>query len=435
MFSEKVICLNYFLMDNVKHVVVIGAGFGGLQAVKKLSKDRNLKISLIDRTNHHLFQPLLYQVATAVLSPADIAIPSRSLTDYMKNVTVIMDEVTAIDKKSKQVILGERKLSYDYLIIAAGSHTGYFGHNEWKQYSTGLKNLTDALEIRKRLLMSFEEAENNPQNAGNLMKYVIIGGGPTGVELAGSIAELSHFIIRKDFRNIDTSKAEIILIEGGADLLPSFNRELSVYTKRKLEQRGVIVMLNTRVLNIEDKKVFIRSFEGEKSIEANIIIWAAGVESVTFENNSDIKSDRQKRLGVNQFCSFDDYPDVYAIGDISSFNGEDGKPLPGVSPVAMQQGRYVASAIISEIKGKPRKPFKYFFKGSMATIGRKDAVAEFKSVRLTGFLAWLSWLFIHLIYQVGFKNKVSILITWIWSYITFGAGARVIQEPIRRKKE
>ena len=215
-------------MDNVKHVVIIGAGFGGLQAVKKLSKNKNLRISLIDRTNHHLFQPLLYQVATAVLSPADIAIPSRSLTENMKNVTVFMDEVTGIDKVNKQIILGNRIMSYDYLIISAGSRTGYFGHNDWKKYSTGLKHLTDALEIRKRLLMSFEQAENNPEKSSGLMKYVIIGGGPTGVELAGSIAELSRFIIRKDFRNIDTSKAEIILIEGGPDLLPSFNRELSV---------------------------------------------------------------------------------------------------------------------------------------------------------------------------------------------------------------
>lgn len=421
-------------MTDQKHVIVIGAGFGGLQAVKKLSKNKKLKISLIDRTNHHLFQPLLYQVATAVLSPADIAIPSRSLTDYMENVTVIMDEVTAIDKENKTVILGNRKMSYDYLIIAAGSHTGYFGHNEWKHFSSGLKNLTDALEIRKRLLMSFEEAENNPDKAGKLMKYVIIGGGPTGVELAGSIAELSHFIIKNDFRNIDTSKAKIILIEGGADLLPAFHRELSVYTKRKLEQRGVTVMLNTRVLNMEEKKVYIKNSDGESEIEANIIIWAAGVEAVAFQNESDFKTDRQNRMEVNKYCSFDDHPEVFAIGDNANFKSDDGKPLPGVSPVAMQQGRYVASTIINELKGKPRKPFKYFFKGNMATIGRKDAVAEFKSFRLTGFIAWLAWLFIHLIYQVGFKNKISILITWIWSYLTFGASARVIQEPIRRRK-
>lgn len=421
-------------MDNVKHVVIIGAGFGGLQAVKKLSKNKNLRISLIDRTNHHLFQPLLYQVATAVLSPADIAIPSRSLTENMKNVTVFMGEVTGIDKVNKQIILGNRIMSYDYLIISAGSRTGYFGHNDWKKYSTGLKHLTDALEIRKRLLMSFEQAENNPEKSSGLMKYVIIGGGPTGVELAGSIAELSRFIIRKDFRNIDTSKAEIILIEGGPDLLPSFNRELSVYTKRKLEERGVNVMLNTRVQNIEEKKIFVKTSEGEKSIDANIIIWAAGVESVYIENSPEIKSDRQNRIEVNSYCSLDEYPEVFAIGDIANFRDENGKPLPGVSPVAMQQGRYAARTITDELKGRPRKPFRYFFKGSMATIGRKDAVAEFKFFRLTGFLAWLSWLFIHLIYQVGFKNKISILITWIWSYLTFGAGARVIQEPIRRRK-
>lgn len=419
---------------NSKHIIVVGAGFGGLQAVKKLAKNKELRITLIDRSNHHLFQPLLYQVATAVLSPADIAIPSRSLMDSYQNVTVIMDEVTDIDKDNDFVILGDRKIHFDYLILAAGAQTGYFGHDEWKEYTTGLKNLTDALQIRKRLLLSFEEAENHPDRADGLLKFIIIGGGPTGVELAGSIAELSHRIIIKDFRNINTGESEITLIEGGADLVPAFSRELAVYTKKQLEKRGVNVMLNTRVIDIEDKRVVVKTLDGEKTLEGNIIIWAAGVEANSFDHNSVFLTDRSKRLIVNRFCSFDDYPNIFVIGDLANCKDENGKPLPGVSAVAMQEGRYAAKTIIDDINGKKRVPFRYIFKGNMATIGRKDAIAEFKSFKLTGFFAWLAWLLVHLFYQVGFKNKVSILLTWMWSYFTFGAGARVIQDPIHSEK-
>jgi len=422
-------------MSDKKKVIVVGAGFGGLQAVKKLSKDKDLEITLIDRSNHHLFQPLLYQVATAVLSPADIAIPSRSLTDNYPNVKVIMDEVTDVDKENNFIILGDRKIKYDYLVLAMGAQTGYFGHNDWMKYTSGLKNLTDALEIRKRLLLSFEEAENHPERAKDLLKFIIIGGGPTGVELAGSIAELSRRIIRNDFRNIDTGKSEIYLIEGGADLVPTFSRELSVYTKSQLEKRGVNVMLNTRVIDIQEKTVILKNSEGERTLSGNIIIWAAGVEANTIEDNTDLNIDRSKRIIVNQFCSLDKFPNIFVIGDLANFKAEDGKPLPGVSAVAMQQGRYAAGTILGDMKGINRKPFKYFFKGNMATIGRKDAVAEFKSLKLTGFFAWIAWLGVHLIYQVGFKNKISILITWMWSYFTFGAGARVIQEPIHAIKK
>lgn len=419
-------------MEYKKHVIIIGAGFGGLQAVKKLAADKELRITFIDRSNHHLFQPLLYQVATAVLSPADIAIPTRSLTDKWKNVTVIMDEVTRIDKQNKTVFFNDRSLKFDYLILAMGAQTGYFGHDDWKNYTTGLKNLKDALRIRQRLLISFEEAENNPEKANELLRYVIVGGGPTGVELAGSIGELSHRIIKKDFRNIDTSKSEIILIEGGADLLQDFGRELSVYTKKQLQKRGVNVMLNTRVEKIAENKVIVKTLEGVKTINANIIIWAAGVEAVPLTRELNENLDRQKRIIVNSDCSLPDHPDIFVIGDMAAFKTADGKFLPGVSAVAMQEGRYVAFTIRNDLKGKERKPFKYFDKGSMATIGRKDGVARFRKFRLTGLLGWLGWLFVHLFYQVGFKNKVSILITWIWSYLTFGAGARVIVNPINK---
>ncbi|MEO8445852.1 MAG: NAD(P)/FAD-dependent oxidoreductase [bacterium] len=422
------------MQENV-NVIVIGAGFGGLQAVKKLARQKNFRITLIDKTNHHLFQPLLYQVATAVLSSADIAIPSRSLTEKYENVTVIMEEVTRIDKENKSVFFNGRSLKYDFLILAMGAQTGYFGHEDWKKYTSGLKNLPDALEIRKRLLLSFEEAENHPEDAGKLLKYIIIGGGPTGVELAGSIAELSHVIIRKDFRNIDTSKAEIILIEGGADLVPSFDRTLSVYTKKQLEKRGVTVMLNSRVANVEDKIIYVNTLDGQKIIEGNIIIWAAGVEPVPMTQNMGISLDRSKRVIVNQYCYIDGYPDIFVIGDMSDHKQANGKPLPGLGPVAMQQGRYVAKFIINKLKGKQTPPFRFLDKGNMATIGRKNAIAEFRSLKMTGLIGWFAWLFVHLYYMVGFKNKISILITWIWSYLTFGAGARVIQDPINSKSK
>lgn len=422
-------------MEKNKHVVVIGAGFGGLQAVKKLAKDKSLQITLIDRSNHHLFQPLLYQVATAVLSPADIAIPIRSLIHRKKNVTVLMDEVTGIDKENKMILLEDKKIKYDFLVLAAGAKTGYFGKDDWMKYTFGLKNLYDALRIRNKILFSFEEAENHPERSSELLKYIIIGGGPTGVELAGSIAELAHSIINDDFRNIDTRKAEIILIEAGSDLLPTFDRTLSVYAKERLEKRNVKIKLNSRVLNIEDHKIFIKTPEGEKILSADIIIWAAGVEAIKLTGEFGLPADRQKRLLVNSFCSFDEYPEIFAIGDLADFKDESGKTLPGVSAVAMQEGRYVAATIIDKIKNRKIKPFKYLDKGSMATIGRKDAVADVFGIKFTGFLGWIMWLLLHLFYQVGFKNKVSILITWIWSYLTFGASARLIQEPLSEEEK
>ncbi len=412
-------------MKEIKEVVIVGAGFGGLQAVKKLAKNDEFKITLIDRANHHLFQPLLYQVATAVLSPADIAIPSRSLTEGYENVTVIMSNVTGIDKEKRIIFFNDRALKYDYLILAMGAKTSYFGHNEWEKYTVGLKNLTDALKIRKKILFSFEDAENYPENAEKLLRYIIIGGGPTGVELAGSIAELSHNIIKKDFRKIDTSKADITLIEAGERLLATFDKGLSAYAKKSLEKRGVKVLTGTRVTNIEEGKVFI---EG-KTFEADTIIWTAGVEAVPFTKTLGFPIDRGGRVIVNQYCSFDENPEIFVIGDMAAFT-QDGHLLPGVSPVAMQQGRYVARTIANDIKKKERKSFHYIDKGSMATIGRKDAIAEVGKLRYKGVLGWLSWLGLHIFYLVGFKNKISILLTWMWSYLTFGAGARVIQSPI-----
>lgn len=415
-------------MADHKHVVVVGAGFGGLQAVKKLAGNPRLIVTLIDQRNHHLFQPLLYQVATAVLSPADIAIPARSLTGHMKNVHVIMGEVTRIDRVNKIIYYNDLSITYDYLILAMGAVTGYFGHPEWGEFTTGLKSIEDALHIRRKILLSFELAENYPDKAHELLNYIIIGGGPTGVELAGSIAELSHEIIRREFKNIDPALAKITLIEGGSRLLPVFSPELCEYTRERLEKRGVTILLNAPVQKIDRQGVHLK----DKVLNGSLVIWAAGVEANPFGKVTGLELDRSGRIIVDEYCSPKGEPSIFVLGDLASYTDKNnGRPLPSVSPVAMQQGRYAAAMIKKEVQGKTRVPFHYIFKGNMATIGRKDAVAEMGIIKMKGLLGWFAWLFVHLYYQVGFKNRLSILITWIWSYITLKASARVIHEPRR----
>ncbi len=414
------------------HVVSGGAGFGGLQAIKKLAPLSNILITVIDRTNHHLFQPLLYQIATAVLSPADIAIPTRSLTTKWQNVKVILAEATHIDKEKKILFMGEKSIPYDYLILSVGAKTSYFGNDNWERYAPGLKTLVDALKIRKKILLSFEKAElaENTSEARKFLNFVIIGRGPTGVELSGSIAELSHRIIRKDFRIVDPAMSKITLIEAGPRLLPTFPDKLSEITKRQLEKRGVTVIVGEKVQNINSEGVHLK----DRVIQSNNIIWAAGVEGSPLSKTVGATLDRSGRVLVDEFCRIDGFKDIFAIGDFAHFE-ENGKTLPGVSPVAMQQGRYVAKIIRNELANKSTKKFHYTDKGSMATIGRKDAVADMGFIRLSGILGWLSWLLLHLFYQVGFKNKVSILITWLWSYISFHAGARLIQEDVSHLEE
>ncbi|MCX7997835.1 MAG: NAD(P)/FAD-dependent oxidoreductase [Leptospiraceae bacterium] len=409
-----------------KTIVLVGAGFAGLQVIHKLGNIKGINLIVIDKTNHHLFQPLLYQVASSVLSPADIAIPTRSLTTNYKNVQVILGEVQDINLEHSKVHLKNTTIQYDYLILALGAKTSYFGNEHWEKYAVGLKSLEDALKIRQKILLSFEKAEiqQNPEKARKMLKFVIVGGGPTGVEMAGAIAELAHHIIRKDFRFIDPALSEIYLIEAGPRLLPSFSEKSSLEAKKELEKRGVKVLLNTKVLNIDDKGVHTNN----QTILTQNIIWAAGVRASSLTDKLNVEKDKAGRIVVDSFCSIPNYPNVFAIGDVACFIDEKtNKPLPGVSPVAMQQGRYVAKLIKDELRGTIRKEkFIYFDKGSMATIGRKDAVAEFAGLKISGFLGWLAWLFVHLFYQVGFKNKISILITWIWSYVTFKAGARLI---------
>ncbi|MDV6236397.1 NAD(P)/FAD-dependent oxidoreductase [Leptospira ellisii] len=416
-----------------KKVVILGAGFGGLQAVKKLSQNRFLEITVIDKKNHHLFQPLLYQVATAVLSPADIAIPTRSLVGEHENVTVVLGEATKIDVASKTVFYQNTSTNYDYLIVAAGAKSSYFGNDRWEQYTIGLKNLKDALKIRHRLLISFEKAElsGDPEVVKSLLNYVIIGGGPTGVELAGSIAELSHQIIRDEFHQIDPALSKITLIEAAPRLLMAFPPELGEFAKKRLEKRGVEVLTGTRVMDIDSKGV---SLEG-RNIATDTVIWAAGVQANGIAATLGAPLDRSGRVIVDEFCNPEGHPEIFVIGDIANFAKGLERPLPGVSPVAMQQGRYVAALIQNDLKNKKRKPFRYVDKGSMATIGRTDAVAQIGFFKMKGFFGWLAWLFVHLFYQVGFKNKVTILITWVWSYIAFRAEARVIQDEISADKD
>ncbi|WP_017863633.1 NAD(P)/FAD-dependent oxidoreductase [Leptospira santarosai] len=411
-----------------RKVVVIGAGFGGLQAIKKLSRNNDLEITVIDKKNHHLFQPLLYQVATAVLSPADIAIPIRSLVGERSNVTVVLGEATKVDLAAKTVYYQNTSTNYDYLILSAGARSSYFGNDHWEKYTIGLKNLKDALKIRHKLLISFEKAElsGDPEVVKALLNYVIIGGGPTGVELAGSIAELSHQIIRDEFHTIDPALSKITLIEAAPRLLTTFDVSLGEFTKKRLESRGVEVLTGARVIDIDERGV---QLEG-KMIPTQTVIWAAGVQANSIASTLGVTLDRSGRVSVDEFCNIEGHPEVFVIGDIANYSKGLERPLPGVSPVAMQQGRYVAALIQGDLKNKKRKPFRYVDKGSMATIGRTDAVAQMGVLRMKGLFGWFAWLFVHLFYQVGFKNKITILITWVWSYIAFRAEARVIQDEI-----
>ncbi|MBE8409667.1 NAD(P)/FAD-dependent oxidoreductase [Leptospira borgpetersenii serovar Ballum] len=411
-----------------RKIVVVGAGFGGLQVIKKLSQNNNLDITVIDKKNHHLFQPLLYQVATAVLSPADIAIPIRSLVGERLNVTVVLGEATKVDLATKTVYYQNTSTNYDYLILSAGAKSSYFGNDHWEKYTIGLKNLKDALRIRHKLLISFEKAElsGDPEVVKALLNYVIIGGGPTGVELAGSIAELSHQIIRDEFHTIDPALSKITLIEAAPRLLTTFDPSLGEFTKKRLESRGVEVLTGTRVIDINERGVQLE----EKMITTQTVIWAAGVQANTIASTLGVTLDRGGRGIVDEFCNIEGHPEVFVIGDIAHYSKGLERPLPGVSPVAMQQGRYVAALIQGDLKNKKRKSFRYVDKGSMATIGRTDAVAQMGVLRMRGLFGWFAWLFVHLFYQVGFKNKVTILITWVWSYIAFRAEARVIQDEI-----
>ena len=413
--------------DTRARVVIVGGGFGGLQAAKALA-DAPVQVTIVDRRNHHLFQPLLYQVATAALSPADIAQPIRSVLRHQSNVDVVLAGVDAIDVAAKEIILDEeqqaRRLPYDYLILAAGANHAYFGHDEWAANAPGLKTLEDAVDIRRRILLSFEEADREPDLARRkaLMTFVVVGGGPTGVEMAGAIAEIARFSLARDFRHIDTRDARVILIEAGTQLLAAFPDRLSRRSLQDLERLGVDVRFGKPVTAIAPNAVTL----GDEIISANTIVWAAGVQASPLGRSLGVELDRAGRVLVNPDLTVPGHPEIFAIGDMASLQDARGRPLPGVAQVAMQQGAWAAANIVRAIEGKPARPFGYRDLGNMATIGRNSAVADIRGLRLTGFVAWLAWAVVHILNLIGFRNRVLVGLQWLWSYLTFQRGARLI---------
>ena len=414
--------------NNQIQVVVLGAGFGGLTFCKQFQM-ADARITLVDRTNHHLFQPLLYQVATCGLSAPDIAQPVRSILSDRQDVTVLLDAVTGFNLAHKQVQLGKKLLDYDYLVLALGGQTGYFGHPEWEKFAPGLKSLDDALRIRSHVLLSFELAENEADTSEHdkLMTIVIVGGGPTGVELAGSFAELTRTVLKRDFRRIDPTQARIILIEASNHLLSAFPRDLSDSARHQLEAMGVQVRTGTSVKDIREGAV---ELAGGEVLRAANVIWAAGVSATPLTRNLGVELDRAGRVKVNPDLSLPGHPEIFAIGDMASVLQHDGKPVPGVSPAAIQMAGHVAKIIKQEAKfgaspaGRPA--FTYWDKGSMATIGRSAAVAWIGKLKFSGLSAWLAWLFVHLIFLIGFRNRTAVFFQWVYSYLSYKRSARLI---------
>lgn len=404
-------------------VVIIGAGFGGLQAAKTLASS-DVRVTVIDRTNYHLFQPLLYQVATAALSPADIAAPVRAILSKCRNMDVVLAEASAIDVERKMVKTTDSEIAYDFLIVATGARHSYFGHPEWEKLAPGLKSLEDAVEIRRRILMAFEYAEKITDEAARraAMTFVIVGGGPTGVEMAGAIAEIARYTLSKDFRHIDPSQARVILIEGEPRVLASFPEDLRISATKQLTDLGVELRTGVHATNLSDTGLQV----GNEFIPCRVKIWAAGNTASFVGKSLGVPVDKVGRVLVNNDLSIPGHPEVFVIGDLANFPYQTGEPLPGVSPVAMQQGRHAAHNIEAIIEGRPTQRFWYWDKGSMATIGRNKAVADLRFVHFSGLPAWMVWLFIHVLFLVGFRSRLAVLFQWAWAYFTFNKGARLI---------
>lgn len=420
------------------HIVIIGGGFGGLWAARYLRK-AHTRITLIDKRNFHLFQPLLYQVATGGLSPADIASPLRGVLGKQKNITVMLGEVFDIDRENCQVILENKRVHFDSLIVAAGSENSYFGHDEREKYAPGLKGIEDALSIRSRIYAAFEKSETttDPVQRQRLMTFIIAGAGPTGVELAGAIAEIANITLKHDFRSIDTSEARIILLEGGKRILPTFPESLAKAAYRSLEKLNVEIRTNSRVVGFDDLGVEVAEKDGKFHIAAQTIMWAAGVKpsrlGKILVGDDILLLDEIGRVKVDPALSLPGYPNIYVIGDLANYSHQTGTPLPGVAPVAMSQGHYVAKNIIRRLKGKPIKKYKYFNRGNMAVLGRAAAIADLGWLRVSGYPAWLLWLFIHLIYLVEYDNRLIVFIQWAWNYFTRKRGARLITYRVEEK--
>ncbi|MGD9741876.1 MAG: NAD(P)/FAD-dependent oxidoreductase [Dongiaceae bacterium] len=408
-------------------IVILGGGFGGLSAAKGLRRVP-ADVTVIDRHNYHLFQPLLYQVATAGLSPADIAYPIRSIVGGQANTRVLLGRVTGIDREGRCVLLGDRRIPYDYLVVATGARHAYFGHDEWEAVAPGLKKIEDATDIRRRILLAFERAETTEDETQRrrLLTFVIVGGGPTGVELAGAIAELAHRALAADFRSINPREARIILVEAGARVLPAMKPTLSDNALRALEKLGVEVRLGATVTGCDAEGVDIRHAERDDRIASECIIWAAGVAASPAAKWLEVPADRVGRVAVEADLSLPGRPEIFVIGDTALVLGREGKPLPGIAPAAKQQGAYVAKLLRNRIAGKPTAPFRYRHRGDLATIGRKSAVVDFGWIRLKGTLAWLLWSAAHIYFLIGFRNRLFVALSWLWAYATFHRGARLI---------
>jgi NADH dehydrogenase len=422
---------------NKPKVIIIGGGFGGLQAAKELGNEP-VEVTLIDRKNHHTFQPLLYQVATAVLSPGEIASPIRRILHRYKNIEVILGEVVGFDLEKQTVKLEEHaaglgEIAYDYLIVAAGARHSYFGHNEWEVDAPGLKTIEDAVEIRRRVLLAFELAEREAYLTGaqKPLNFVVIGGGPTGVELAGAIAGIARQALAKDFKAIDTTKARVMLYEGSDRVLGTFAEELSEKAKQQLEDLGVEVYLNSFVTEIEENRIKV----GENWIECGVALWATGVAASPLGTALGVETDRAGRVLVNPDLTIPNYKNVFVIGDMVSLKMENGQPVPGVAPAAMQMAETACANILRGLENQPGENFRYKDKGSMATIGRNKAIAEIGKWKFSGYIAWLMWLFVHIISLIGFRNRLSVMTEWMWAYFTRERSARLITGDAQEMRE
>jgi NADH dehydrogenase len=412
-------------------IVIIGGGFGGLYAAKALRR-AEAEIMLIDRRNFHLFQPLLYQVATGELSPGDVAFPLRAIVANHRNTRVLLAEAVDLDVERRLVILDSGEVAYDTLIVATGARNHYFGKAQWEEFAPGLKSLEEATRIRHRILYAFEAAEReaDPDRRRAWLTFVVVGAGPTGVELAGALGEIANDTLKGDFRSIRPEESRILLVDGAPRLLTTFDRELSKAAESALIRLGVRSLFNVRVVDVDRDGVTVQSERGEERIVAKTVLWAAGVTASALTEviaaRTGAELDRGKRVIVDPFCNVPGHPEIFVIGDIANFKGKDGQPLPGVAPTAMQQGRYVAGAIMKRARGETVEPFEYVDKGSLAVIGRASAVAQFPRLKFQGLLAWLLWLFVHLMYLVNFQNRVIVFIRWGFNYFTYNRGARLI---------
>jgi NADH:ubiquinone reductase (H+-translocating) len=405
------------------HVVIVGGGFAGIYAAKHL-KNAPVRVTLIDRKNHHTFQPLLYQVATAGLNPGEIAMPIRGIVRNQRNTDVLLAEVTGFDLANSKVHTEEGDVPFDYLILAAGATHAYFGRDDWEQFAPGLKTVEDAIEMRRRVLLAFEIAEREASLEGHHspMNFVIVGGGPTGVELAGALAEITRRVIAEDFRHIDPRRARILLVEAGPRILSTFPADLSASAERQLKKLGVEVLTNARVNDVTRDSVTI----GSEKVPAAVILWGAGVAASPLGKMLGAATDRAGRVEVQPDLTIPNHPNIFVTGDLAAVKTEKGLPVPGVAPAAIQMGTYAAKTIAGDLRNDPRRPFAYWDKGTLATIGRNSAVGDLGIVHLKGFLAWLAWGFIHIYFLIGFRNRLRVMADWIWQYLTFRRGTRLI---------